>query len=260
MHKNTLNSPLISITVFIAMIAIMILPLNGLAKSVDPHAGHDHASHADESMEELFEIDDHEGHGHDGDYSGHADEMLEHHDDEDKDDCATACASDHDVDHDVDHAIERADDHEGHGHDDDHSGHAEIELEHHDDDEDDCATACASDHEVEAEDDHAGHGHAADPDAFCREHNMLEREDALCQAGHITDLNCGDGMLVRLFDTDVAAKTGIATAHPVAAVRGTGKTFPGQVAFNRNRLAKITPLSSGVDAREPHAPHHYLTG
>lgn len=107
------------------------------------------------------------------------------------------------------------------------------------------------DHANEGIDAHAGHGHAVDPNEFCSEHKMLEREDALCQAGHITDLTCGEGMLVRLFDGEVAAKTGIATAHPVAAEGGTEKAFPGQVIFNRNRFAKITPLSRGV-IREVH--------
>jgi len=144
------------------------------------------------------------------------------------------------------------DDHAGH----DHASHAEEPLEHHDDDEEDCATGCgddhgdADDHDTEV-DEHAGHGHGVDPNEFCSEHNMLEREDALCQAAHITDLACGSGMLVRLFDTAVAAKTGIATMPPVAITSATGQAFPGQVAFNRNRLAQITPLSSGV-VREVH--------
>lgn len=227
MNKITHKSPFTTLTVFIALIAVMLLPLNGLAQTADPHAGHDHASHADESAENLFTIEeDHTGH----DHGSHADESVE--------DLFT---------------IE--DDHAGHDHGDDHNGHAEAEVEHHDEDEDDCATGCASereeDHAGEAADDHAGHGHAVDPNEFCSEHNMLESEDALCQAGHITDLACGKGMLVRLFDGEVAAKTGIATAKPVAAVSGSGKAFPGQVAFNRNRLAKITPLSSGV-VREVH--------
>jgi cobalt-zinc-cadmium efflux system membrane fusion protein len=212
MKKITHISSYTWATTLIALVAIMLLPFTVIAQESDPHAGHDHAA---ESLDDLFTVDDdHAGH----DHAEHADDELEQHADED----------DHAADSDDDHDAE-ADDHDA-------------EADDHDDE---------TNHAGEAADAHAGHGHAVDPNEFCAEHNMLESEDALCQAGHITDLACGDGMLVRLFDGEVAAKTGIATAKPVAAVSGSGKAFPGQVAFNRNRLAKITPLSSGV-VREVH--------
>jgi cobalt-zinc-cadmium efflux system membrane fusion protein len=115
----------------------------------------------------------------------------------------------------------------------------------------DHAEQASEPHADDEVDEHAGHGHGVDPNEFCSEHAMLESEDALCQAGHITDLACGNGMLVRLFDGEVAAKTGIVTKQPVAVTSATGQVFPGQVAFNRNRIAKITPLSPGV-VREVH--------
>lgn len=211
MKKITHISSYTWATTLVALVAIMLLPFTVIAQELDPHAGHDHAS---ESIDDLFnDEDDHSGH----DHSSHADED--------------------------DHAAD-SDDHSGH----DHSAHAEIELEHEDDD---CATSCSDDRAAKSADDHAGHGHAVDPNEFCGEHDMLEREDALCQAGHITDLDCGKGMLVRLFDGEVAAKTGIITKQPVPVTSGNGMVFPGQVAFNRNRIAKITPLSSGV-VREVH--------
>lgn len=148
--------------------------------------------------------------------------------------CASAQDSDPHAGH--DHAATAigalCSDHDDHG---DHAGHADV------------TTAQQRD----VADDHAGHNHAGAGDEFCSEHNMFEREDALCQADHITDLSCGDGMLVRLFDTEVAAKIGITTQQPLALERGATMRFPGQVAFNRNRLAQITPLSRGV-VREVH--------
>ena len=187
MKRSIQISPLSMITLVLIAVALLLFP-SAILAVVAPHAGHEHAGH---------------------DHSAHAEVELEHHDDEDKGDCATRCGEDH--------AVVSDDD----------------------------------DHADEAADEHAGHGHAVDPDAFCREHNMLEREDALCQAGHITDLACGDGMLVRLFDGEVAAKTGIVTKQPVPVTSGNGMVFPCQVAFNRNRIAKITPLSSGI-VREVH--------
>ena len=141
-----------------------------------------------------------------------------------------------------------------HDDEDDHAGHdhGAVELDSHYDETNDADNhADEANHVDEEVDEHAGHGHAVDPDEFCSEHNMFEREDALCQAGHITDLDCGNGMLVRLFDGEVADKTGIITNQPVPVTSGNGLVFPGQVAFNRNRIAKITPLSTGI-VREVH--------
>lgn len=100
------------------------------------------------------------------------------------------------------------------------------------------------DHGHEA-DEHEGHNHGSATD-YCPEHQMLEKVDALCQAGHIGDLPLGQGMMVRLYDENVAAKTGIVTARPQPIHSLGGETFLGQVALNRNRLAKITSPAPGL--------------
>lgn len=102
----------------------------------------------------------------------------------------------------------------------------------------------------EEKDEHAGHGHEAeDLDAFCKEHRLVEREDALCQAGSIAGLEPGQGLKVRLASADVAAKAGIAVAKPQTLSTASGVMLTGRSEFNRNRLARLTALSGGVVRR-----------
>lgn len=100
----------------------------------------------------------------------------------------------------------------------------------------------------EEKDEHAGHGHAdaEDLNAFCEEHRLIEREDALCQAGLIAGLQPGEGLKVRLASPEVAAKTGIAVARPQTRSTATGVMFTGRSEFNRNRVARLTAVSGGV--------------
>jgi len=100
-------------------------------------------------------------------------------------------------------------------------------------------------------DPHAGHGHG-DPggeDGFCPEHRVFEAEDALCQGGRIGELLPGQGMKVRLAAVDAADKAGVTLSRVQTLVLGEGSAIPGRVAFNRGRLARITPLASGVVRR-----------
>jgi cobalt-zinc-cadmium efflux system membrane fusion protein len=99
-----------------------------------------------------------------------------------------------------------------------------------------------------AADEHAGHGHdeAIDPTAFCGEHQMFEREDALCNPGLITALQPGDGLQVRLAAADVAEKAGITVSLPQKMTTADGVMFTGRSEFNRNRLARLTAVTGGV--------------
>lgn len=167
---------------------------------------------------------DHAGHDHDLEqlFDSHATDATE----QSHQAHGPACAG-----HDEEHQEAAEPVHNDHGQPtEDHAGHDD---EGHDD------------HGEEGED-HSGHNHAMDPNAFCLDHQLLERIDALCQAGHIGDLAPGAGMMVRLYDRQVAEKTGISTATPQYLPTVSTGRFAGQVAFNRNRLAKITPLSSGL--------------
>jgi len=119
------------------------------------------------------------------------------------------------------------DDHAGHGHENEAKGAAP------------------------AADPHAGHGHdeEIDPTAFCKEHQLFEREDALCQAGLIAALQPGQGLKVRLASTEVAAKAGIKTAKPQSMSTAAGVMLTGRSEFNRNRLARLTAVGGGVVRR-----------
>ena len=101
------------------------------------------------------------------------------------------------------------------------------------------------DHAAE-KDEHAGHGHASSADGICPGHNVPEVECALCQGSHIGDLRPGQGMKVRLATAEVAAKAGIRLSRPQQVSSADGIDIPGQVAFNRQQFASITPLAAGV--------------
>jgi len=99
------------------------------------------------------------------------------------------------------------------------------------------------------EDEHAGHGHEEDLNAFCEEHRLIEREDALCQAGLLAELQPGQGLKVRLVSPEVAAKAGIAVARPQMKSTAAGVMLTGRSEFNRNRMARLTALAGGVVRR-----------
>ncbi len=129
--------------------------------------------------------------------------------------------------------------HEGH---DDHAGHGG-----HDDHGDDHVR-----HDQKAEGDahaghgHEGHGHGASADGICLEHRVPEVECALCQGGQIDFLLPGQGMKVRLEAADAAERIGVAVAPPQRASGTAGLSLPGRVIYNRDRLARITPLAPGI--------------
>lgn len=131
--------------------------------------------------------------------------------------------------------------HSGKAHDE-HDGDAHTEhAEHAEKDEHD---------EHDAPDAHAGHGHGpADPNAFCKEHQLLEREDALCNPGLIAELQPGAGLKVRLGAPDAARRAGVAVAKPQRQTLAAGVMLTGRSEFNRSRLARLTALAGGVVRR-----------
>jgi len=131
------------------------------------------------------------------------------------------------------------------GKDHDEHGHNEAVKE------DSRGQTAAKDEHGHEKDEHAGHGHADEEDlsAFCKEHRLIEREDALCQAGLIAGLQPGQGLKVRLASPEVAAKAGITVARPQTMSTAAGVLLTGRSEFNRNRLARLTALSGGVVRR-----------
>lgn len=126
------------------------------------------------------------------------------------------------------------DDHKGH---DDHDDHADEKAGGHDD---------HADEKAGGQDDHAGHDHGAGPGTgACPEHGIPEVEDALCQPQLMETLRPGQGLKIRLATPEAAGKIGVSASAPQPAGEG-GTPFPGQVVFNRNRLARLTPQLSGM--------------
>ncbi|MDX1764668.1 MAG: efflux RND transporter periplasmic adaptor subunit, partial [bacterium] len=140
-----------------------------------------------------------------------------------------------------------------HGASDPHAGHEHGAEEHHQEPQrtieahDDHG---GHDHDTEEDHGHEGHHHAAGEECndgeICPEHLVAEIEDALCRSEHISQLMPGEGLKVRLASLEAAERAGIVTSEPVPISRAGGMELPGRVGFNRNRLARISPLASGI--------------
>jgi cobalt-zinc-cadmium efflux system membrane fusion protein len=144
-------------------------------------------------------------------------------------------------------STERKKDMNGHDH-----GAEEDHHKHHEE------TQAYDDHEGHGHNDpehesHEGHDHARDSDCdegeICPEHLVAEIEDALCRSDHVTELQPGQGMKVRLASIEAAEKAGIATSRPMQVSMEEGTGLPGRVGFNRNLFARITPLADGIVQR-----------
>ncbi len=115
--------------------------------------------------------------------------------------------------------------------------------------EDDHTEHAQKNHDHKPSDQHAGHGHGesgCSSDEICPEHNVPENIDALCLADHIGELTPGQGMKVRLAAKDVAEKAGVRTSEPTRIMMAEGKRIPGHAVFDREQLAHMTSLASGV--------------
>jgi len=132
---------------------------------------------------------------------------------------------------------------EAHFEEDEH-GHVETNIEKRHEDHDEHG------HE-EKTSSHSGHGHGdhGGEGGICPEHRVPEEEDALCHGDHLAELQPGDGMKVRLASPDVAAKAGIGLAKPQMVSLADALDIPARVQFNRNYLARISPLSAGIIQR-----------
>lgn len=96
---------------------------------------------------------------------------------------------------------------------------------------------------VPKSDRHAGHDHGEGE--ICPEHNVAEAEDALCQPDLVAHLQPGEGLKVRLAAPEMADRIGINTAAPLPGGEE-GAVWPGQVVFNRDRLARLSAPAGGT--------------
>ncbi len=91
---------------------------------------------------------------------------------------------------------------------------------------------------------------ADQPDAlYCGEHDVYERECGICQPDLAGDLVPGEGLKIRLPSTESETKARIVAEHPQRGQARTSVVAVGQLEFDQDRLAHITPLADGVVRR-----------
>ena len=83
----------------------------------------------------------------------------------------------------------------------------------------------------------------------CLEHGVLERECGICHPELIAALQPGQGLKIRLESSESAAKAGVGTSTPATGSSLAGIVVLSRVSYDLNRLARITPLASGVVQR-----------
>jgi cobalt-zinc-cadmium efflux system membrane fusion protein len=91
-----------------------------------------------------------------------------------------------------------------------------------------------------------GDGAGVPTGLFCHEHGVPEVECAICQPELAKVLEPGDSLKVRFLSEASADKAGVRTARPSFTEAAPGIKAYCEGEFNRNRMAKITPMAGGV--------------
>lgn len=81
---------------------------------------------------------------------------------------------------------------------------------------------------------------------FCNEHNVPEAECGICQPQLAGSLESGQSLSIRMPSARSAELAGLTLEHPVRGDATETLKLLGEVRYNENRRAKVTPLASGV--------------
>lgn len=81
---------------------------------------------------------------------------------------------------------------------------------------------------------------------MCNDHNVPEIECGICQSERLAGLSVGEGMKIRFASEQSTSKAGVQTGYPAESSVNAAQEMLGQVSFNRNQLAMVTPLGGGV--------------
>lgn len=81
---------------------------------------------------------------------------------------------------------------------------------------------------------------------FCSEHRVFENECGICHPELAGELAVGQGLKIRFESARSAEKAGVRLTRPVEGAGLSNLAFLGEVRYNRNRFARITPLAAGV--------------
>lgn len=84
------------------------------------------------------------------------------------------------------------------------------------------------------------------PAMFCHEHGVDEIECGICQPQLATTLAPGESLLVRMPSARSAELAGLTLERPDRGTASPSISLLGEVRYNGNRLAKLTPLAPGV--------------
>lgn len=100
-------------------------------------------------------------------------------------------------------------------------------------------------------DDAAGGGEGAaagSPELMCQEHGVAEIDCAICQPQRAGELAAGESLKVRMASGRSAELAGIATQRPSADQSAAVLELLGEIRYDGNRRARVTPLAGGVVA------------
>lgn len=84
------------------------------------------------------------------------------------------------------------------------------------------------------------------PALFCHEHGVDEIECGICQPQLAGTLKAGESLLVRMPSARSAELAGLTLERPNRGAASATISLLGEVRYNGNRLAKLTPLAPGV--------------
>ncbi len=84
------------------------------------------------------------------------------------------------------------------------------------------------------------------PSLFCHEHGVDEIECGICQPQLAGTLEAGESLLVRMPSARSAELAGLTLEQPNRGAASASISLLGEVRYNGNRLARLTPLAPGV--------------
>ena len=96
--------------------------------------------------------------------------------------------------------------------------------------------------------DAAGSAGEGEGELFCNEHQVPEHDCGICQPQLASGLPTGEALLVRLSSPRSAELAGLSVGRPSQLEARSAVALLGEVRYDGNRLARVTPLADGVIA------------
>ncbi len=94
------------------------------------------------------------------------------------------------------------------------------------------------------------HAHSESSDVlaglYCNEHRVNENDCGICHPELLANLDTGEGLKVRFASVDSTRKAGVRTGFATEGTLASGIEVLGELTYNRNSLAVISPYAGGV--------------